>query len=119
METRTATAAEIRAERWRMATTRPLRWTEGRATISITQDNSKAVEAILHGIETLGARLVEEVHEDELDSLAGELAGELVEGPVKDALFAWADRIVERRACSHRGMRRLWPYPLGRRSASR
>lgn len=100
--TRPAINPDILEERWRMATTRPQRWGEGLATTHISQDNSKAVERIFEAVETLGARLVEEVHEEELGGL-GELAGDLVEGPIKDALYAWAQGIeaarrIERRA---------------------
>jgi uncharacterized protein YicC (UPF0701 family) len=89
MATATVTADEILAERWHMATTRVRREYEGRALVAICPDNSKAVEEIYHAVETLAARLVEEVHEDTMDDLM-EIIGGLLEGPIKAALFAFA-----------------------------
>ena len=87
----TVTAAEILEERWRMATTRERRDHEGIALVAFRPDNSKAVEAVLDGIETLAARLVGEVHPDAMDDLH-EVASELLEGPIKAALLTWAGR---------------------------
>ena len=54
----TTDRAAILADRWLMATTRPVREMDGLALVAFRPDNSKAVEAIFDGIETLAARLV-------------------------------------------------------------
>jgi hypothetical protein len=98
----TVTAAEILEERWRMATTRPRREHEGITRVAIRQDNSKAVEQIYHAVETLAARLIEEIHPDRLDDV-GAIAGGLIEGPIKDALFAFAEPYAAYRAKTEEG----------------
>lgn len=88
---------EILAERWRMATVRPQRFTDG----TMTWTNSRDVERIIDTIEDLGARLVDEgVDADELAGL-NEIAGTILDVTIRERLLAWAQAVETRRAARH------------------
>jgi hypothetical protein len=87
---------EILAERWETATTRYERRRDAQGYAEISETNSKAVEHFYTVVEDLAAPLAEGATSADMADLCV-LAGNLLAGPIREALFAWAERTPARR----------------------
>jgi hypothetical protein len=80
---------ELLEERWKIATMGLGEIREGPTTTRISPDLSRKWLRIERTLTQWTAKLNEgDVYEDQLENLS-DLIGQLIEGPVKDALIAW------------------------------
>lgn len=96
---------ETLAARWQTATVRLERRRDDHGYHYLSETNSRAVDRFYRALEDLAATLTEGADAGELGDLA-EVTGDLLNGPVRAALFAWAEDSPARRHAAWLEMRR-------------